>query len=226
MFLLAPLARRCSHGSPQSRSSLVLCLRGLAAIIPRFFPKSSAIIKRIACSLAMAPAALRLFPAFKIPRVDERCAFLTFLVDFGGTWEGMRGQNAAMVPTSKAGRTAGASRRRGPDIRDQGGEAYGEPRQRQRDVVLLDGTTHAGRTPAHWRRVALIFAKRTGHWVGLDTATRMASDADFSPGQKPDDPRAHTTSYSTLPLGRIEAHSFSEVRVSVSSFLWSFADTF
>ena len=86
-------------------------------------------------------------------------------------------------------------------IRDQGGEAYGEARQRQRDMVLPDGTTQAGRTPAHWRRVALIFAKRTGHWVGLDTATRMASDADFSPGQKPDDPRAHATSYSTSPLG-------------------------
>jgi len=67
-----------------------------------------------------------------------------------------------------------------PLLRDHGGEAYGEARQRQRDVVLPDGPTHAGRTPAHWRRVALIVAKRTGHRVGLDTATRMASDADFS----------------------------------------------
>ena len=47
-------------------------------------------------------------------------------------------------------------------IRDHGGEAYGEARQRERDVVLLDGTTHAGRTPAHWRRVALIVARMTG----------------------------------------------------------------
>src|SRR5271165_2369360 len=47
-------------------------------------------------------------------------------------------------------------------IRDHGGEAYGEARQRERDVILPDGTTHAGRTPAHWRRVALIVAKRTG----------------------------------------------------------------
>ena len=54
-------------------------------------------------------------------------------------------------------------------IRDHGGEAYGEARQRERDVILPDGTTHAGRTPAHWRRVALIVAKRTGHKVGLDT---------------------------------------------------------
>ena len=46
-------------------------------------------------------------------------------------------------------------------------------------MVLPDGTTYAGRTPAHWRRVALIVAKRTGKSVGLDTATRMAKDADL-----------------------------------------------
>jgi hypothetical protein len=52
-------------------------------------------------------------------------------------------------------------------------KAYSEERQGQRDVILLDGTTHAGRTPAHWRRVALIVARMTGKKVGLDTATRM-----------------------------------------------------
>jgi hypothetical protein len=62
--------------------------------------------------------------------------------------------------------------------RDHGGEAYGEARQRECDVILPDGTTHGGRTPAHGRRVALIVAKRTGHKVGLDTATRMARDTD------------------------------------------------
>ena len=41
-------------------------------------------------------------------------------------------------------------------IRDLGGKAYSEARQRERDVVLPDGTMDAGRTPAHWRRVALI----------------------------------------------------------------------
>ena len=40
-------------------------------------------------------------------------------------------------------------------IRDHGGEAYGEARQRERDMNLPNGTTHAGRTPAHWRRVPL-----------------------------------------------------------------------
>jgi hypothetical protein len=58
-------------------------------------------------------------------------------------------------------------------IRDHGAEAYGEARQRERDVILPDGTTHAGRTPAHWRRVALIVARMTGKRVGVDTATRM-----------------------------------------------------
>src|SRR5271165_3243473 len=34
------------------------------------------------------------------------------------------------------------------------------------------------RTPAHWRRVAFIVAGMTGKRVGVDTATRMAKDAD------------------------------------------------
>ncbi len=75
-------------------------------------------------------------------------------------------------------------------IRDHGAEAYSEARHRERDVVLSDGTTHAGRTPAHWRRVALIVAKRTGKGVWLDTATRMAEDADFLRDQRPGAPRA------------------------------------
>jgi hypothetical protein len=33
-------------------------------------------------------------------------------------------------------------------IRDHGAEAYREARERERDVVLPDGTTHAGRTGA------------------------------------------------------------------------------
>ena len=62
-------------------------------------------------------------------------------------------------------------------INDQGIEAYVEARRRERDVVLPDGT-------AHWRRVALIVAKMTGKEIGLDTATRMAMDADFSGREK------------------------------------------
>ena len=71
-------------------------------------------------------------------------------------------------------------------IRDHGAEAYGEARQRERDVILPDGTTHAGRTPAHWRRVALMVARMTRKRVGLDTATRvqqLAWDAETGGGQ-------------------------------------------
>ena len=63
-------------------------------------------------------------------------------------------------------------------IRDHGADAYGEARWRERDVVLPDGTTHAGRTPAHWRRVALIVARMTGKRLDVDTATRIIERDD------------------------------------------------
>ncbi len=84
-------------------------------------------------------------------------------------------------------------------MRDHGREGYRVARQRERDVILADGTTHAGRTPAHWRRVALIVAKRTGHRVGLDTATRMVKDADISPDRKSSEPRPQTPSPPPAP---------------------------
>ena len=43
-------------------------------------------------------------------------------------------------------------------VRDHGKRAYREARERERDVILPDGTTRQGRTPAHWSRVALIVA--------------------------------------------------------------------
>jgi hypothetical protein len=48
-------------------------------------------------------------------------------------------------------------------IRDHGAEASREARERERDVVLADGTTHAGRTLEHWPRVGLIAARATGN---------------------------------------------------------------
>jgi hypothetical protein len=45
-------------------------------------------------------------------------------------------------------------------------------------VILPDGTTHAGRTPAHWRRVALIVARKAGKRIGIDTATWMPGRDD------------------------------------------------
>ena len=66
-----------------------------------------------------------------------------------------RRSGAAMAPALPGGSPAGAVRRRGPPIRDYGAEAYGEACRRERDVILADGTTHTGRTPAHWWRVPL-----------------------------------------------------------------------
>ena len=71
-----------------------------------------------------------------------------------------------------------------------GPEVYGEARQRERDVILPDGTTHAGRTSAHWRGVALIVARMTRKRVGVDTASRMAADAELSPDQESVDLKA------------------------------------
>ena len=57
--------------------------------------------------------------------------------------------------------------------------AYREAGERERDVVILpDGTTHAGWTPAHWRRVALIVARKAGKRIGIDTATWMPGRDD------------------------------------------------
>jgi len=49
--------------------------------------------------------------------------------------------------------------------------AYSEARQRQQDA-------HNAESFAHWGRVALAVARKTGRRVGLDTGTRMAMDAE------------------------------------------------
>ena len=53
-------------------------------------------------------------------------------------------------------------------------------------MILPDGTTHQGRTAAHWRRVALEVAKRTGHAVGLNSATRMLMARSSPPPEMTD----------------------------------------
>ena len=58
-------------------------------------------------------------------------------------------------------------------LRDAGDQAYWEARRREHEVVWPGGASDPRRSPAHWRRVALIVAKETGHEVGLDVATRM-----------------------------------------------------
>ena len=56
-------------------------------------------------------------------------------------------------------------------IRKLGTGAYSEARRCEREALDDDST-------AHWRRVTLAVARKTGKRVGLDTATRMARDAD------------------------------------------------
>ena len=51
--------------------------------------------------------------------------------------------------------------------------AYSEARQRQQDA-------HSAESFAHWGRVARAVAQLTGKRIGLDAATKMADEADFS----------------------------------------------
>jgi|SRR5271166_4817634 len=69
-------------------------------------------------------------------------------------------------------------------VRDHGAEAYGEARQRERDVVPPDGTTHAGRTPAHWRCVALIAARMTAS-RGISPASLAAAGSTSAAAPAP-----------------------------------------
>ena len=67
--------------------------------------------------------------------------------------------------------------------RDHGDGAYWGGRHRERGVILPDGAMHQGQTPAYWRSIALIVAKRTGHAIGHDTATRMLVARDRKVGR-------------------------------------------
>ena len=58
-------------------------------------------------------------------------------------------------------------------ISDLGDGAYSEARRRAREAS-------SDEMEREWSRVALAVARKTGREVGLDTATRMAMDADFS----------------------------------------------
>ena len=58
-------------------------------------------------------------------------------------------------------------------ISDLGDGAYAEARRREREAS-------SDEMEQEWRRIALAVARKTGKSVGLDTATRMAIDADFS----------------------------------------------
>ena len=63
-------------------------------------------------------------------------------------------------------------------IRELASEAYAEARLMQRRAGSVEDRRH-------WRDVALAVARKTGKRIGLDTATRMAMEADFSRSSKP-----------------------------------------
>jgi len=56
---------------------------------------------------------------------------------------------------------------------ESGPAAEGVPSSSSLRAVYGAAPTHAGRTSAHWRRVALIVTRMTGKRIGVDTATRM-----------------------------------------------------
>jgi hypothetical protein len=62
-------------------------------------------------------------------------------------------------------------------VRAFGADAYSEARQRERRAESTE-------TAQEWRHVAVAVARKTGRRVGLDTATRMTIDTDFSPDRE------------------------------------------
>jgi hypothetical protein len=67
-------------------------------------------------------------------------------------------------------------------IRAFGVDAHYEARQRKRGAESAEAAQE-------WRAVAQAIARKTGRRVGLDTATRMAMDADFSTARQRDGQR-------------------------------------
>jgi hypothetical protein len=63
-----------------------------------------------------------------------------------------------------------------------GVDAHNEARRRQREAESVEAAQE-------WRAVARAIARKTGRRVGLDTATRMAMDADFSTARQGDGQR-------------------------------------
>src|SRR5215469_15299547 len=58
-------------------------------------------------------------------------------------------------------------------IHNLGTGAYSAARRREHEAA-------SEAMARHWRRVALAIARKTGRRVGLDTSTRMATDADLT----------------------------------------------
>ena len=68
-------------------------------------------------------------------------------------------------------------------IGDLGDGAYSEARRRARQAS-------SDEMEREWNRVALAIARKTGRRVGIDTATRMAAESDFSSTEDATEPRS------------------------------------
>ena len=68
-------------------------------------------------------------------------------------------------------------------ISDLGDGAYAEARRRARDAS-------SDEMEREWSRIALAIARKTGRRVGLDTATRMAAESDFSGAEEATEARS------------------------------------
>ena len=68
-------------------------------------------------------------------------------------------------------------------ISDLGDGAYSEARRRARQAS-------SDEMEREWNRVALAIARKTGRRVGIDTATRMAAESDFSSTEDATEPRS------------------------------------
>jgi hypothetical protein len=73
-------------------------------------------------------------------------------------------------------------------IRNLGDRAYSEARRREREAS-------SDEIAKDWGRVVLAVARKSRKQVGLDTATQMVRDADFSPEQDRSEPRHQPPDY-------------------------------
>ena len=97
-------------------------------------------------------------------------------------------------------------------IRDLGDRAYSEALRRQRE-------SSSDEIAKDWGRIASAVARKSGKQVGLDTATRMAIDADFSlePHQAES---AHQPPEETDPVDEL-MRIVSDVRIHLIGLLGS-----
>ena len=86
-------------------------------------------------------------------------------------------------------------------ISDLGDRAYVEARRREREPS-------SDEMEQEWRRIALAIAHKTGKSVGLDMATRKATDADFSVFDDGTEARTNRTGHQSA--GRTHADHFGD----------------